>query len=53
MYECEDAYPLQGKMQIDDAWLGGERNFGNDGRASANKIPSLAVVSNDEAGHPL
>lgn len=53
MYECEDAYQMQGKMQIDDACIGVERSFGNDGRGSENKIPFLAVVSIDEAGHPL
>ena len=32
MYEREHAYPLRGMVQIDDAYLGGERNGGKPGR---------------------
>jgi hypothetical protein len=53
MCEREDAYMLWGKVQIDDAYLGGERNGGKAGRGSENKVPFVAAVSIDEAGHPL
>ena len=53
MCEREEAYPLRGKVQIDDAYLGGERNGGKPGRGSENKVPIVAAVSLDDAGHPL
>jgi transposase-like protein len=53
MCEREEAYLLRGKVQIDDAYLGGERNGGKPGRGSENKVPIVAAVSLDDAGHPL
>ena len=53
MCEREEAYPLRGKVQNDDAYLGGERNGGRPGRGSENKVPIVAAVSLDDAGHPL
>jgi len=53
MSEREDAYVLRGKIQMDDAYLGGERPGGKAGRASENKIPIVAAVSLSEAGHPM
>ena len=53
MCEREQAYPLRGKVQIDDAYLGGEHNGGKPGRGSKNKVPIVAAVSLDDAGHPL
>jgi hypothetical protein len=53
MCEHEKTYLLRGKVQIDDAYLGGERNGGRAGRGSENKVPFVAAVSIDEAGHPL
>lgn len=44
---------LSGKVQIDDAYLGGERAGGKVGRGSENKVPFVAAVSVDEAGHPM
>ena len=44
---------LRGKIQMDDAYLGGERPGGNAGCASENKIPIVAVVSLNGAGHPI
>ena len=49
----EEAYPLRGKVQIDDAYLGVERSGGKPGRGSENKVPIVAAVSLDDAGHPL
>ena len=53
MSEREDAYVLCGKIQMDDAYLGGERPGGKAGRGSENKIPIVAAVSLNEAGHPI
>jgi transposase-like protein len=44
--------PLGGSVQIDDAYLGGERP-GVGGRGSPNKVPIVAAVSTDAGGHPL
>jgi hypothetical protein len=51
--EREEAYLLWGKVQVDDAYLGGERNGGNAGRGSENKVPIVAAVSIDDAGQPV
>ena len=53
MAEREDYYLLSGHVQIDDAYLGGERSGGKAGRGSENKIPFVAAVSVDDEGHPL
>jgi hypothetical protein len=53
MSEREEVYLLQGKIQLDDAYLGGERLGGKAGRGSENKIPIVAAVSLNEAGHPI
>ena len=34
-------------------YLGGERNGSKPGRGSENKVPIVAAVSLDEAGHPI
>lgn len=52
MAEREDRYLLSGAVQIDDAYLGGERNGGKVGRGSENKVPFVAAVSMDSEGHP-
>ena len=44
--------PLSGNVQLDDAYLGGERP-GIGGRGAAAKVPIVAAVSTNEAGHPL
>ena len=53
MSEREDRYLLSGQVQIDDAYLGGERTGGKSGRGSENKVPFLAAVSLNERGHPM
>ena len=52
MSEREKSYVLRGRVQLDDAYLGGELNGGMAGRGSENKVPIVAAVSIDEAGHP-
>ena len=53
MTEREEAYLLRGKIQVDDAYLSGERPGGKAGRGSENKSPIIAAVSLNEAGHPI
>jgi hypothetical protein len=48
----EEDYVLRGKIQIDDAYLSGERCGGKAARGSENKVPIVAAVSINEAGHP-
>ena len=38
---------------MDDAYLGGEHPGGKAGRGSENKIPIVAAISLNEAGHPI
>jgi transposase-like protein len=53
MSDRDDAYVLRGKIQMDDAYLGGERPGGKAGRGSENKIPIIAAISLNESGHPI
>jgi hypothetical protein len=43
---------LAGVVQVDDAYLGGERTGGKAGQGSENKRPFLIAVATDAAGHP-
>jgi transposase-like protein len=53
MSEQDDDYVLKGKVQIDDAYFGGERPGGKAGRGSENKVPIVAAISLNAAGHPI
>lgn len=53
MADREDRYVLDGKVQVDDGYLGGERTGGKVGRGSENKVPLVAAVSLTEEDHPL
>jgi transposase-like protein len=53
MSEREEDYVLRGKIQMDDAYLGGECPGGKAGRGSENKISIVAAISLNEAGHPI
>ena len=53
MAEREERYVLEGKVQIDDAYLGGERSGGKVGRGSENKVPFVAAISLSDDGRPL
>ena len=44
---------LSGKVQLDDAYLGGERAGGKPGRGTENKVPFVAAVSLNKHGHPM
>lgn len=49
----ERGHPLHGKIQIDDAYWGGEASYGKRGRGSPNKTPFVAAVAVSEQNHPL
>jgi ribosomal protein L37AE/L43A len=49
----EDARRLTGRVEIDDAYLGGERSGGKTGRGSENKVPFIAAVQTTEDGKPV
>jgi hypothetical protein len=53
MTEREGCYALGGTAQVDDAYRGGERTGCKAGRGSENKVPFVAAVSLNDAGHPL
>ncbi len=53
MAEQEDGHRLGGVVQLDDAYLGGERTGGKVGRGSENKVPFVAAVSVNDAGYPV
>lgn len=48
MMEREQSRQLDGFVQIDDAYLGGERNGGKRGRGSQNKQAFVIAVATDE-----
>jgi transposase-like protein len=48
MTDREESRKLNGLVQIDDAYLGGERNGGKVGRGSENKQAFLVAVETDE-----
>jgi transposase-like protein len=47
MTEREETRQLSGFVQVDDAYLGGERNGGKPGRGSENKQPFVVAVATD------
>jgi transposase-like protein len=52
MAERDAQYTLDGCVQVDDAYLGGELTGGTAGRGSENKVPFVAAVSLDTKGRP-
>jgi ribosomal protein L37AE/L43A len=49
----EDARELGGRVEIDDAYLGGERAGSKRGRGSENKVPFVAAVQASANGKPI
>ena len=49
----EDTRQLSGRVEIDDAYLGGELSGGKAGRGSENKVPFIAAVQTTEDGRPV
>jgi len=52
MVERESTTQLADRVEIDDAYLGGERSGGKVGRGSENKVPFIAAVETNSQGHP-
>ena len=52
MAQRDDMHRLGGHVQLDDAYLGGERAGGKPGRGSENKVPFVAAVSLGDEGQP-
>ncbi|HRO58866.1 MAG TPA: IS1595 family transposase [Burkholderiaceae bacterium] len=52
MQRREDSRQLTGRVEVDDAYLGGERSGGKAGRGSENKVPFIAAVQTTEDGQP-
>ena len=52
MREREDSRVLDGRVEIDDAYLGGELAGGKSGRGSQNKVPFIAAVQTTPDGRP-
>ena len=53
MLHREDSRRLTGRIEIDDAYLGGEVQGGKAGRGSPNKVPFVAAVQTTESGQPI
>lgn len=53
MSEREESRQLDGRVEIDDAYLGGERAGGKVGRGSENKVSFIAAVQTGDDGRPL
>lgn len=52
MLEREENQPLSGFIEVDDAYLGGERTGGKVGRGAAGKTPFVAAVETTQEGCP-
>jgi transposase-like protein len=53
MYERENSTRLSGRVEVDDAYLGGENPGGKAGRGSENKVPFIAAVQTNDKHNPL
>jgi transposase-like protein len=53
MSERESDRQLEGRVEVDDAYLGGAHPGGKRGRGSENKVPFIAAVQTSPEGHPL
>ena len=53
MRQREDGRQLSGRVEIDDAYLGGEHPGGKRGRGSENKVSFLAAVQTTEDGQAV
>ena len=53
MLERDATKPLTGRVEIDDAYLGGERSGGKRGRSAPGKTPFVAAVETTSEGKPV
>ena len=51
MYERESTTRLSGRVEVDDAYLGGEYSGGKAGRGSENKVPFIAAIQTNKQNH--
>ena len=52
MRQREEGRQLTGRIEMDDAYLGGERHGGCTGRGSENKVSFVVAVQTKETGRP-
>jgi transposase-like protein len=52
MCEQESTTKLSGRVEVDDAYLGGQHPGGKAGRGSENKVPFIAAVQTNDQHHP-
>jgi Zn ribbon nucleic-acid-binding protein len=52
MRQAESERQLHGRVELDDAYLGGERSGGKPGRGSENKVPFVLAVQTTDDGRP-
>jgi len=52
MKERDDCQPLHGLLLIDDAYWGGKKRDGKRGRGASGKMPFVAALTINSAGHP-
>lgn len=53
MAERESTRKLEGRVEVDDAYLGGAHPGGKRGRGSQNKVPFIAAVETSQEGRPI
>ena len=53
MFERESTTRLSNRVEVDDAYLGGENPGGKAGRGSENKVPFIAAVQTNKQNNPL
>ena len=53
MFLREEGRQLTGRVEADDAYLGGERHGGKPGRGSENKVAFVAAVQTTESGQAV
>lgn len=53
MLERDAGRQLEGRVEMDDAYLGGRRSGGKRGRGSASKLPFVAAVETTKDGKPV
>jgi hypothetical protein len=53
MYEREETTKLHGRVEVDDAYLGGEHPGGKAGRGSENKVPFIAAIQTNTNNNPV
>jgi len=53
MFLREQPRQLTGRIELDDAYLGGQRQGGTPGRGSENKVGFVAAVQTTESGQPV